>query len=357
MSVGQGNPPRGRNSALMRKVNSARGGGGGQRPPMPARAAPSKSNTGLIVGIVAVVGVVGVVALFALNKKDPPPKKKEKPKEIVMEAPTEGVGPPKTASGFELNARYMIGKEAPRYDIDAELNATFGPAALSGNFEKLITPEHALDYMKLAFTHMIGEDENLALASFRYIQAFFKDARIAAKKIPAPPDMGANFKFANWRAKFYQEWAEWPTKPNNIAVTKDLLDPAAAKAREDEEKGKVDLDSGAQIEDVSDETWERWMEEIRRVARAGELGEQRMKVVSMILKWGRPGLEKLIAQIADEDLGLSKGSVHALNDIVAALPPERGGGTKFQSEIPNANNREAIQAQWKEWYTRDYKDP
>ena len=355
MRVARGNPPKGRNSALMRKVNSARPTG-----PRPPRAMPPSSggNTGLIVGICAVLGVglIGALVMMNSGKKDPP--KKKEPKIEVIEAPAEGIGPPKTDSGFETNARYMIGKDAPRFDPNPELEGIFAPAALSGDFDKLITPDRAIDYLEIAFTHVIGEDEKMALASFRYIQAFFGDKRIKEKKGPdAPKDMGANFKLSTWRSSFYKEWAVWPTKEANRAVTRDALDPEGAKRRADAEETRVNLDNRAIIEDVSDETWERWMVEIRRGARAGDLGKVRMDTISLILKWGRPGIQKLIDQVADEDLGLSKGSVYALNDIVDALPKERGGGSNFQSEIPNANTREAIQAQWKEWFTRDYQDP
>lgn len=354
--VARGNPPKGRNTSLMRKVNGAHATG-----PRPPRAAPppSKSNTGLIVGICAVLGVGAIVGLVAMNsgKKDPPPKKKEKKVEVI-EAPTEDVGPPKTAGGFETNARYMIGKDAPRFDPNPELESIFGPAALSGDFKKLITADHALDHMKIAFTNLIGEDDKLALASFRFIQAFFGDERVNSdKKMQVPKDMGENFKLAKWRAEFYKEWAGWPLKADNIAVTRDRLDPEAAAKRAEEEKGKIDLNNKAIIEDVSDETWDRWMIPVRLGAREGELGQQRMDAISLILNWGRPGIEKLIAQIGDEDFGLARGSVQALNDIVAALPAERGGGKEFQTPEPRTNNREAIQAQWKEWFTRNYKDP
>ena len=96
---------------------------------------------------------------------------------------------------------------------------------------------------------------------------------------------------------------------------------------------------------------------VRRGAREGEHGRIRNEAITNIIAWGRPGIERLIEQVGSDDVGIARGSVGALNDIVRALPPERGGGEKFTTDWEGPGRRAALKQQWTEWLNRDYKDP
>ena len=349
-------------SPIMRKAAGARPAGHDRPPraPMPPRGAASSSpaTKGLIIGACALMGVGLIVTLVVLNSdsKDGDKKKSGKKRKITTIQPETNSGPAEVV-GFETNAAYRVGKDYPRFELDSDKDKNFRNRALAGNFRALITKEDAIDNLKIALTHLIGDDGKLARASWDFIVAFFKDERIQKKKLTIPRIGTGDFDSAAWRSAFYRDWADWPTKAKNVKVTAMLLDPAAPDPGDTQDPGEITADPARRITDVSQATWDKWMISVRHGAREGEHGRHRNQAITNIIAWGRPGIEKLINQIGGDDVMLARQSVDALNSIVATIPKERGGGTDHKTELPRAPDRERIKAKWLEWYKQDYKDP
>jgi hypothetical protein len=353
----------------MRKVNAARPAGG-TKPPRPSAlrgipppsargaAARPRSNKGLLIGLacggVLVLGAL-VAAVVVNNKKGHGKEEVKVPPKPALEEVASAPAEPAAEGGFEKGAKLRVGRGAPEFELDTARDKTFRDKVLAGRHDELITPQDAIENLKAAFTHLVGDDETLARASWGFIVAFYTDPRLASQRLQAPKLPEEHFNKASWRAALYKEWAVWPSKQSNAAVTAQMLsgktEPAPAAAAE------APRGAPAQVKNVTDDEWMRWMDILKTGAREGEHGKMREMVIQKILAWGRPGIKRLIDQVGGEDPGLSIGSTMALNDIVRALPKERGGDEKFVTDIPRAPTREAIKEQWLEWFKKDYKDP
>ncbi len=351
-----GPAPRGRQTALFRKMSGVKApGSSGRAPSRSRRPLPQKkNNTPLVIGgVFAGVVVLGVLGYLIANKNDKPAptKKKKTPSEIVLQNPGQpatqeptpepekkkeepkkkpglrresggGYVPPDSfQGGAEAQAKKDMGDEFVAVEVETAELATFDELASGGKVSEIVKEDYR--WMPYIMHRLVSDDESIARSAFSSLRDICKKRNISAKdgQFVNPIDMTL-FNAKEYRAGIYNLWGgDWWVRHKHVVASWDPSRPM--------EYAPID---------PKEADWEKIIRKLRQGGGFDDPNEPGGQVIAQLKVMGKPGWIKLASYLDHPELSICRSVAKALNFV-----------TGQEKSLPRANTREAVKEEWEYW--------
>ncbi len=342
--------PRGRQTALFRKMSGTRAAGSSGRPhARTRRPSEKKNNTPLIIGGVAAGAVVlGIMIYLVANKNNEPappekevaevPRNEEQPPNPVPEPPKKKdpvpekkpslrkkdgryIAPDSFESGAEAEVRKEMGEEFPEMEVDPALLSEFDELASSGRVSDIVKED--FKWMPYILHRLISDDEKNARTAFTALRDICKKRNVSQKddRFVNPIDISL-FNSNLYRAGKYNLFAGgWWDRNKNVVASWDPSRPQEYAPVNPEEAD-----------------WDKILRKLRQGGGFDDPNEPGGQVIVQLRNMGKTGWLKLASFLDHEELSLCRSIAKALNYI-----------TQQDKDLPNARTRDAVKEEWEYW--------